>query len=129
MARSLALALYLLAAGRRGTEPEPARADRPAGTLVWMHLGAGSGRKRLAQLARRLAELRPGLSFLVTAGGPAPPDAGRSVRYSHLHAGKKPGTALISRADARHRHNGLDRGGISGRNARWAGASEAASSR
>lgn len=76
MARSLALALYLLAAGRRGTEPEPARADRPAGTLVWMHLGAGSGRKRLAQLARRLAELRPGLSFLVTAGGPAPPDTG-----------------------------------------------------
>lgn len=76
MARSLALALYLLAAGRRGTEPEPVRGDRPAGTLVWMHIGAGSGRKRLAQLARRLVELRPGLSFLVTAEGPAPPDAG-----------------------------------------------------
>ncbi len=76
MARSLALALYLLAAGRRGTEPEPARAGRPERTLVWMHLGAGSGRKRLAQLARRLAELRPGLSFLLTAEGLEAPDTG-----------------------------------------------------
>ncbi len=76
MARSLALALYLLVAGRRGSEPEPLRGERPAGTLLWMHIGAGSGRKRLAQLARRLAELRPGLSFLVTAEGPETPDAG-----------------------------------------------------
>ncbi len=74
MARSLALALYLLAAGRGGTEPEPARSERPEGTLVWIHIGAGSGRKRLAQLARRLAELRPGLSFLVTAEGLEAPD-------------------------------------------------------
>lgn len=73
MARSFALALYLLAAGRRGAGPEPLRADRPQGTLVWMHLGAGSGQQRLAQLARRLAELRPGLMFLVTAEGLDPP--------------------------------------------------------
>jgi 3-deoxy-D-manno-octulosonic-acid transferase len=69
MARSLALALYLLAARRGGWEPAEGRATRPDGTLVWMHLGAGSNLKRLAQLARRLSELRPGLAFLVTAQG------------------------------------------------------------
>jgi 3-deoxy-D-manno-octulosonic-acid transferase len=76
MTRSLALALYLMAAARRAPEPAPVRAERPEGTLVWMHLGAGSGLGRLAQLARRLNELRPGLSFLFTAEGERTPEAG-----------------------------------------------------
>ncbi len=75
MARSLALALYLLAASRGGSEPAAARGRRPDGKLVWMHLGAGSNLKRLAQLARRLYDLRPGLAFLVTALGDASPTA------------------------------------------------------
>jgi 3-deoxy-D-manno-octulosonic-acid transferase len=75
MARSLALALYLLAASRGGSEPAAARGRRPDGKLVWMHLGAGSNLKRLAQLARRLFDLRPGLAFLVTAQGDASPTA------------------------------------------------------
>lgn len=74
MARSLALALYLLAAGRGGAELDARRPPRPEGRLVWMQLGAGSSLRRLAQLARRLAELRPELSFLVTAPGDAAPD-------------------------------------------------------
>ena len=73
MARSLALALYLLAASRRGSDPEPTRPDRPEGIVVWMNLGEGSGVKRLSQLARRLSELRADLSFVITADGVAPP--------------------------------------------------------
>lgn len=75
MARSLALALYLLAAGRGTAGPVVPRAPRPEGRLVWMHLGAGSTIKRLAQLARRLVEVRPGLTFLVTATGSDAADA------------------------------------------------------
>lgn len=74
MTRSLALALYLLAAGRGGNDTGIARAPRPAGALVWMHLGEGSNLRRLAQLARRLSDLRPGLAFLVTAQGAVPPE-------------------------------------------------------
>lgn len=74
MARSLALALYLLAAGRGAAGPSLSRAERPAGRLLWMHLGTGSNIKRLAQLARRLVEVRPGLSFLVTAADNGPAD-------------------------------------------------------
>ncbi|MFN6951172.1 MAG: 3-deoxy-D-manno-octulosonic acid transferase [Albidovulum sp.] len=74
MARSLALALYLLAAGRGAAGPSVLRTGRPEGRLLWMHLGSGSNIKRLAQLARRLVEVRPGLSFLVTTADTDPTD-------------------------------------------------------
>ena len=77
MGRSLALALYLMAAARGGSGPLPPRADRGDGVLVWLHLGDGAGLRSLAQLARQLGRERPDLRFLITAeGAEAPPAAG-----------------------------------------------------
>lgn len=80
MGRSLALALYLMAAARDGPVPVPHRAERDDGVLVWLHLGDGAGLRSLAQLARQLGRERPDLRFLITSdGGEAPPEAGFPV--------------------------------------------------
>ena len=75
MGRSLALALYLMAAARGGSGPLPPRADRGDGVLVWLHLGDGAGLRSLAQLARQLGRERPDLRFLITAEGAEAPSA------------------------------------------------------
>lgn len=82
MDRSIGLGLYLLAAGRRARGGAAAPAPpRPEGTLVWLAAldpAAGHG---LGQLARRLAEERPGLRVLLSApGGCAGDTAARVVQ-------------------------------------------------
>lgn len=72
MARSLALALYLITAGRGGQEGEPARAQRPDGPVLWLHLGQDEATHRLAQLATRLMRDRPDLKLLITCGAKEP---------------------------------------------------------
>ncbi|MGC1429054.1 MAG: glycosyltransferase N-terminal domain-containing protein [Albidovulum sp.] len=74
MARSLALALYMMAAGRGGVEAHPRRDPRPEGRLIWVHAGQGSAIASLAQLAQKLAHERPGIHLLVTADGAARPE-------------------------------------------------------
>lgn len=72
MARSLALALYLLAA-RGGDETGPVRAGRPEGRLVWLHLGQGAAANRLQHLAATLLRDRPDIALLITGETGAPP--------------------------------------------------------
>lgn len=72
MGKSVALWAYLLAAGRRPAPPEPARAPRPDGRLVWLHAGRGASLASLGQLAQRLAREDRSLALLVTAEGVAP---------------------------------------------------------
>ncbi len=66
MRRSLALALYLLAARRRDSGPAPDRPPRPEGRLLWFHLGENAGPGRLAQLAERLRRDRSDIRLLLT---------------------------------------------------------------
>lgn len=96
MARSLALALYLLAAGRGGRETGIGRSPRPEGPLVWMHLGEGSNLRRLAQLARRLSDMRSGLCFLVTAQGATPPEPAGFPRGTVTDASPAERTARVA---------------------------------
>ncbi len=75
MGRSLALGLYLLGAAGGDDGPLTDRPARPDGCLIWLHMpGGDGGAGALSQLARRLLRERPGLRFLVTAGGPGAPD-------------------------------------------------------
>lgn len=69
MARSLALALYLITARRGGTEHAPARAARPDGPLLWLHLGQDEAPHRLVQLGARLMRDRPELTLLISCDG------------------------------------------------------------
>ncbi|MGB3314681.1 MAG: glycosyltransferase N-terminal domain-containing protein [Albidovulum sp.] len=76
MARSLALALYLISAGRGGTGPTPERAPRPDGPLLWLHLGHGETPHRLSHLATRLMRDRPDLTLLMSCEGKDPTGLG-----------------------------------------------------
>ena len=73
MARSLALALYLITAGRDGTDAAPDRVPRPDGRLLWLHLGQDEAAHRLAQLAARLMRDRPDLTLLISSEGEVSP--------------------------------------------------------
>ncbi len=87
MIRSPGLWLYLnLVARRRGAAlqagapglpalPPPA-SGAVAGDTIWLHAGHGSALPSLAQLSQKLVAARPGLGFLLTAEGAAPPTTG-----------------------------------------------------
>lgn len=70
---SPSLSLYLLAARRGAAGPRPVLPPAPGGSqLVWFDLGRRAEVTGLVQLAHRMRVARPGIAFLVTAGGRAP---------------------------------------------------------
>ena len=74
MPRSAGLALYLASRslpGRPKAPPAPPSelSERPAGAVVWCHAGPGVDGDALVEVARRIADRRPGTSVVVT--GPA----------------------------------------------------------
>ena len=78
MARSLSLALHLFLARFRGRRrglpkalPHPDLAARPEGELIWMHIEAPAQWLSFAHLSGQMAEVRPGLQFLVTGTRPS----------------------------------------------------------
>ncbi len=87
MIRSPGLWLYLnLVARRRGAALQAGAPGLPAlpppasgvaaGDTIWLHAGHGSALPSLAQLSQKLVAARPGLRFLLTAEGAAPPTTG-----------------------------------------------------
>jgi 3-deoxy-D-manno-octulosonic-acid transferase len=76
MPRSAGLALYLasrsLAPRRRSNGPQGAEVpDRPPGEIVWVHASPGTDTDALIEVARRIADRRPGTSVVLTATEPA----------------------------------------------------------
>lgn len=53
----------------------PDNPPRPSGELIWLHVTGIDRRSALLRLGQRLAEVRPGLSLLYTAGPAVPPPA------------------------------------------------------
>ena len=72
MAQSVGLTLYNLAA-RRDERPAPARPQRPAGRLVWLHAPGPDTLIGMAELGRRMIE-EDGIAVVLTSpGAPAQP--------------------------------------------------------
>ena len=71
MPRSAGLALYLAsrslpARAKSGPAGQTEPAERPSGSVVWCHAGAGSDADALVEVARRIGERRPKTSVVVT---------------------------------------------------------------
>ena len=78
MAYSLGLTLYNLRPGRNAAA-QPARPQRPAGRLIWMHAPHADAARTVLQLARRMVD-DDGISVVVTCPDPLPASDGIIVQ-------------------------------------------------
>jgi 3-deoxy-D-manno-octulosonic-acid transferase len=86
MARSLALGLHLLLAGR-GTAPPVSRISRPEGTLVWLHCGKGCDGFAPVEVARGLLREKRRPAVLLTYEDGTTPAVGDGVLSDTAPAG------------------------------------------
>ena len=72
MARSLGLAAYRALVRRKDVLDPPPKGTRPAGEVLWMHLGEPANILAVQDLAARIIRARPGLHVLLTCPPEAP---------------------------------------------------------